>query len=61
MLYEGRDADIDVATKDPEFTDWRWMALDQLTHYIVPFKQGIYAELVRRFTPLSERLKNGEL
>lgn len=59
MQFEGSDADINLATKHPEFESWQWVPLDQLPHLIVPFKRGIYAELARRFTPLAKALREG--
>ena len=30
MRFHGSDADIDIATEHPEFTEWKWMAPDEL-------------------------------
>lgn len=61
MQFEGVDADINLATKHPEFESWRWVPLEQLPQLIVPFKRGIYAELVRRFGPLAQKLRENML
>ena len=61
MLFEGRDADIDIATPKPEFESWRWTALEDLPQLIVPFKRGIYAELTRRFAHLAQKLRENML
>jgi len=61
MRFEGAEADIDLATAHPEFAAWAWQPLESLPALIVPFKRGVYSELVRRFQPLAERVKAGEI
>ena len=57
MRFTGCDADIDIATEDPEFSEWKWAEPAALPDLIVPFKRNLYAELVRRFGPLAENLR----
>jgi putative (di)nucleoside polyphosphate hydrolase len=47
--FLGRDGDINIATKHPEFREWRWMAPEQLPELIVPFKRDLYRRLLREF------------
>ncbi len=47
--FLGTDADVDIATKDPEFCDWQWVAPDRLPELIVPFKRDMYRALVASF------------
>ena len=55
MRFTGTDADIDVAADaHQEFGDWRWASIDELVDLIVPFKRGIYAQLVAEFRHLTE-------
>lgn len=61
MLFEGDDSDICLDAHKAEFATWAWKSLEELPDLIVPFKRGVYAELVRRFAPLAERIKSGEL
>jgi putative (di)nucleoside polyphosphate hydrolase len=49
--FLGTDGDIDIATKDPEFREWRWIAPEQLPELIVPFKRDLYRRLVEVFRP----------
>ncbi|MGY6548528.1 MAG: RNA pyrophosphohydrolase [Roseinatronobacter sp.] len=49
MRYLGRDAQIDLATAQPEFSDWRWIDAQGLLDSIVPFKRATYAQVVREF------------
>ncbi len=53
--FTGSDADIDIATKHPEFDDWRWVPPDRLVDLIVPFKRPVYVAVVQEFLPLIER------
>ncbi len=50
--FLGEDQQIDIATKHPEFTTWRWAPVDGLVDAIVPFKRDVYAEVVSAFGPV---------
>lgn len=50
MRFTGEDSDIDIATKDPEFRSWRWCDMGEITAMAVPFKRGVYSEVIRRFS-----------
>jgi putative (di)nucleoside polyphosphate hydrolase len=52
--FTGVDGDIDIATKNPEFSAWKWAALPQLPDLIVPFKRQLYSDLVAEFGHLVE-------
>ena len=45
MRYLGRDDDINIKTDKPEFLDWKWIDLDQITDVVVGFKLHVYKEL----------------
>jgi putative (di)nucleoside polyphosphate hydrolase len=45
MRYLGNDEEINVKTNNPEFLDWKWIDLDQLTEVVVDFKLHVYNEL----------------
>jgi putative (di)nucleoside polyphosphate hydrolase len=47
--FLGGDSDIDIATKHPEFCDWKWVEPDKLPELIVPFKRDLYRRLLREF------------
>lgn len=49
MKFLGSDSDIDINTEHPEFRNWRWCPVDELVALAVPFKRGIYSEVIRRF------------
>jgi putative (di)nucleoside polyphosphate hydrolase len=54
--FTGRDSDIDIETDDPEFLDWKWVAIMELPRLIVPFKRNLYEDLVGEFGPLIESM-----
>ncbi|MEO8175760.1 MAG: RNA pyrophosphohydrolase, partial [Sphingomicrobium sp.] len=47
--FLGDNRDIDIATKHPEFNDWKWVAPAELPDLIVPFKRDLYRRLLREF------------
>ncbi|MBX3510681.1 MAG: RNA pyrophosphohydrolase [Hyphomonadaceae bacterium] len=51
--FKGRDADIRLDTHTPEFSDWRWAALETAPALVIPFKRAIYEDVVRRFKKYS--------
>lgn len=50
LRFNGTDADVNIATDHPEFSQWQWMDADQVVHNIVPFKREIYAKVVESFS-----------
>jgi len=59
MRFTGRDADIDLTRHHPEFSEWRWMDLEDLPRLIVPFKRPLYEAVAAEFLPLARRLAAG--
>jgi putative (di)nucleoside polyphosphate hydrolase len=47
--FLGGDSDINIATKHPEFREWKWIEPEQLPELIVPFKRDLYRCLLREF------------
>jgi putative (di)nucleoside polyphosphate hydrolase len=50
MRFTGDDSDINIATKHPEFSAWKWLPFMQLPRAIVGFKRDIYKQVVETFT-----------
>jgi putative (di)nucleoside polyphosphate hydrolase len=50
--FTGRDADIDLATHQPEFERWRWATAEEVLRLIVPFKRPVYEAVLREFADL---------
>ena len=51
MRFLGRDDEIKIATRHPEFSAWRWVPLDELPSLIVAFKRPVYERIVGLFSP----------
>ena len=45
MKFIGDEQEINIKTKNPEFLDWKWIELDQITEVVVDFKLHVYKEL----------------
>jgi len=45
MRFVGKDEEINIKTKNPEFLDWKWIDIDQITEVVVDFKLHVYKEL----------------
>jgi putative (di)nucleoside polyphosphate hydrolase len=47
--FLGEDGDVNLATKEPEFRAWKWAAPEELPNLIVPFKKGLYRDVLKAF------------
>ena len=45
MKFVGNDSEINIHTKKPEFLDWKWIDLKDLTKIAVSFKLDVYKNL----------------
>ena len=45
MRFIGNESEINIQTKKPEFLDWKWIDLEDLTKIAVPFKLEVYKKL----------------
>ncbi|MEQ8504787.1 MAG: RNA pyrophosphohydrolase [Rhodospirillales bacterium] len=53
MRFLGKDDEFDLNTHEkPEFSSWRWASMAELPSLIVPFKRGLYQDLVAAFAHL---------
>jgi putative (di)nucleoside polyphosphate hydrolase len=53
MRFTGKDGDIDLNTHEPEFAEWKWLAMEALPRMIVPFKRDTYAKVIDAFRDLA--------
>ena len=51
MKYLGNDNEINLQTNNPEFLEWKWVNIDEITEIVVDFKLHVYREL-------KEKVKN---
>ena len=49
MRFQGVDGDVNIKTEHPEFSQWRWLAPQDLVANIVPFKREVYARVLQEF------------
>lgn len=54
MRFNGEDSEINIAGQQPEFSEWKWMDMCDLSTHIIPFKKEIYEKLVEKFSYLVE-------
>ena len=45
MRFIGDENEINIKTKNPEFSDWKWLEIDKITELVVDFKLHIYKEI----------------
>lgn len=51
--FTGQESDINLNTyKQPEFSAWEWVPLDQCLSRIVPFKRDVYEAVIKMFSDL---------
>ena len=55
MKFNGNDKEINIRTNNPEFLEWKWISVDELTNVAVPFKIEVYKRLQREIKSI---LKN---
>ena len=53
MKFVGKDNEINVKTKNPEFLDWKWIELSKLPSIAVSFKIDLYKKLKEELNFLS--------
>ena len=48
MRFIGNENEINLKTKHPEFLEWRWIEIDEITKFVVDFKFEIYQIIKRK-------------
>ena len=48
MEFLGKDQDINIKTKKPEFLEWKWIDLEKITDVVVNFKLNVYREVKKK-------------
>ena len=49
LRFLGRDNQINIDSKEPEFSAWKWIDYDDLLDNIVAFKRDVYRQVVAEF------------
>ena len=52
MRFTGNENEINIKTKKPEFLDWKWIDLDQITELVVDFKLHVYEVLKEKINKI---------
>ena len=47
--FIGTEFDINIETKDQEFSDWKWSKKTEMLDSIVPFKRSLYKSVLKDF------------
>tara|TARA_B100000953_G_scaffold180339_1_gene148591 strand:- start:59 stop:535 length:477 start_codon:yes stop_codon:yes gene_type:complete len=53
MKFVGKDNEINVKTKNPEFLDWKWIGVSELPFIAVSFKVNLYKKLKKELNFLN--------
>jgi len=48
MKFLGQDKEINIKTKSPEFCEWKWIDLENITDFVVDFKLHVYEDVKRK-------------
>jgi putative (di)nucleoside polyphosphate hydrolase len=48
MKFVGEDKEINIKTKNPEFCEWRWIDLENITDVVVDFKLHVYEDVKKK-------------
>ena len=46
VKFTGSEKEINLCTKYPEFMEWKWIKVDELTNVVVDFKKDVYKKLI---------------
>jgi putative (di)nucleoside polyphosphate hydrolase len=49
IKFLGPDSEINLNQKYPEFNEWKWVDIDELSELIVPFKKELYLSVIKEF------------
>ena len=52
MRFVGSESEININTKKPEFLDWKWIELEDLTKIAVNFKLNVYKNLKQEISKI---------
>jgi len=52
MRFIGEEKEINIKTRNPEFLEWKWINIDEMTEVVVDFKLHVYEELKERVKKL---------
>ena len=48
VRFLGQDSEINIKTKNPEFCEWKWINLENITNQVVDFKSHVYEDVKKK-------------
>ena len=48
MKFLGQDSEINIRTRKPEFCEWKWVDLENITDLVVDFKLHVYEDVKKK-------------
>ena len=48
MRFLGKESEINLNTKKPEFFEWKWIDLEEITNVVVEFKLEVYNKIKKQ-------------
>ena len=48
MKFLGQDSEVNIKTKNPEFCEWKWINLENITDLVVDFKLHVYEDIKKK-------------
>ena len=48
VRFLGLDKEINIKTKNPEFCEWKWIDLENITHLVVDFKLHVHKDVKKK-------------
>ncbi|MEC8290113.1 MAG: RNA pyrophosphohydrolase [Pseudomonadota bacterium] len=54
--FTGTDADINIATVEPEFRRWKWTDPETLVREVVHFKRNIYRDIITSYPEWEDKV-----
>ena len=49
MRFHGSNSDVNIKTKHQEFSEWRWLSVEEVPKQIVSFKRDMYEKVIAEF------------
>ena len=46
VRFIGNENEININTKNPEFIEWKWLKIKELTNVVVSFKKSVYEKIL---------------
>lgn len=49
LKFLGNNCEININNNHPEFSEWKWVKIEELPQIIVPFKKSLYISVIEEF------------